>query len=68
MYVWWDALGNDVTSLDYGAGLDAEAFRTWWASDDTAARHQAPQARAALPSAGDSAVWWGLYNRVRDLE
>lgn len=33
MYVWWDALGNYVTSLDYGAGPDAEAFQTWWAGD-----------------------------------
>ncbi|HEY8454243.1 MAG TPA: methionine--tRNA ligase [Actinopolymorphaceae bacterium] len=31
MYVWWDALGNYITSLDYGeSGTDAEAFRTWW--------------------------------------
>jgi len=33
MYVWWDALGYYVTSLDYGKGPDAEAFRTWWAGD-----------------------------------
>jgi methionyl-tRNA synthetase len=30
MYVWWDALGNYITSLDYGSGPEADAFRTWW--------------------------------------
>lgn len=34
MYVWWDALGNYITSLDYGAGPDADAFRTWWQDSD----------------------------------
>ncbi len=34
MYVWWDALGNYITSLDYGAGPDAAAFRTWWRDSD----------------------------------
>ena len=34
MYVWWDALGNDITSLDYGTGPDADAFRTWWQDSD----------------------------------
>ncbi|MGW5364114.1 methionine--tRNA ligase [Actinopolymorpha pittospori] len=34
MYVWWDALGNYITSLDFGTGEDAEAFRTWWHDSD----------------------------------
>jgi methionyl-tRNA synthetase len=28
VYVWWDALGNYVTALDYGGGGDA--YRRWW--------------------------------------
>lgn len=32
VYVWWDALGNYLTSLDYGA--DGEAYRTWWEGAD----------------------------------
>ncbi len=32
IYVWWDALGNYVTALGYGAGGDrAAAYRHWWA-------------------------------------
>ena len=31
IYVWWDALGNYITSLGYGDGPDAPAFRRWWA-------------------------------------
>jgi len=32
IYVWWDALGNYVTALGYGAGGDrAVAYRRWWA-------------------------------------
>jgi methionyl-tRNA synthetase len=34
MYVWWDALGNYITTLDYGTGPDAAAFRTWWRGSD----------------------------------
>ncbi|MGW0231720.1 methionine--tRNA ligase [Actinopolymorpha singaporensis] len=34
MYVWWDALGNYLTGLDYGDGPDAPAFRTWWRGED----------------------------------
>ncbi|HZC26423.1 MAG TPA: methionine--tRNA ligase, partial [Actinopolymorphaceae bacterium] len=35
MYVWWDALGNYITSLDYGSGgADADAFRSWWQHSD----------------------------------
>jgi methionyl-tRNA synthetase len=35
IYVWWDALGNYITSLRYGAGggQDAE-YRRWWAGAD----------------------------------
>jgi len=29
IYVWWDALGNYVTALGYGAG-DAGDYRRWW--------------------------------------
>jgi len=29
IYVWWDALGNYVTALDYGARDDTQ-YRTWW--------------------------------------
>ena len=32
VYVWFDALGNYVTALDYGS--DGEAFRTWWQESD----------------------------------
>lgn len=28
IYVWWDALGNYVTALDYGTG--GSAYRDWW--------------------------------------
>jgi len=28
VYVWFDALGNYVTALDYGGG--GEPYRTWW--------------------------------------
>src|SRR5215471_14799179 len=36
MYVWWDALGNYLTGLDYGDGPDAPAFRTWWRGEQAA--------------------------------
>jgi methionyl-tRNA synthetase len=29
VYVWWDALGNYITALDYGTG--GENYRRWWA-------------------------------------
>jgi methionyl-tRNA synthetase len=32
IYVWWDALGNYVTALDYAAG--GEAYRRWWVDSD----------------------------------
>ena len=32
IYVWWDALGNYITALDYGTGGDA--FDTWWRGSD----------------------------------
>jgi methionyl-tRNA synthetase len=32
IYVWWDALGNYLTALDYG--VDGEPFRTWWQEAD----------------------------------
>ncbi|MEV4413040.1 methionine--tRNA ligase [Catellatospora sp. NPDC049609] len=32
VYVWWDALGNYLTALDYGTG--GEAYRTWWEESD----------------------------------
>src|SRR5437762_1071419 len=31
IYVWWDALGNYLTALDYGT--DGAAYRRWWAGD-----------------------------------
>ena len=31
IYVWWDALGNYITSLGYGDGPGAPQFRRWWA-------------------------------------
>src|SRR5271165_2214913 len=31
IYVWWDALGNYVTSLNYGAGGSRGDYRRWWA-------------------------------------
>jgi methionyl-tRNA synthetase len=32
VYVWWDALGNYVTSLGYGS--DEPDFQRWWAESD----------------------------------
>jgi methionyl-tRNA synthetase len=32
IYVWWDALGNYVTALDYGT--DGERFDHWWRNAD----------------------------------
>ena len=32
IYVWWDALGNYITALDYGT--DGDAFDTWWRHAD----------------------------------
>jgi methionyl-tRNA synthetase len=32
VYVWWDALGNYVTSLDFGTG--GPAYERWWAGGD----------------------------------
>ncbi|GLY50250.1 methionine--tRNA ligase [Lentzea sp. NBRC 102530] len=32
VYVWWDALGNYVTALDYGT--DGENYRHWWVESD----------------------------------
>jgi methionyl-tRNA synthetase len=33
VYVWWDALGNYITALDYGT--DGENYHTWWRESDT---------------------------------
>ncbi|GAA2983865.1 methionine--tRNA ligase [Actinokineospora diospyrosa] len=32
VYVWWDALGNYITALGYGA--DSEDYRRWWVDSD----------------------------------
>lgn len=32
IYVWWDALGNYITALDYGT--DGENYHHWWTSSD----------------------------------
>jgi methionyl-tRNA synthetase len=32
VYVWWDALGNYLTTLDYAA--DGEQYRHWWVASD----------------------------------
>jgi methionyl-tRNA synthetase len=32
IYVWWDALGNYLTALDYGTG--GEDYQRWWAGAD----------------------------------
>ncbi|MEU9479482.1 methionine--tRNA ligase [Streptomyces sp. NPDC048191] len=32
VYVWWDALGNYVTSLGYGS--DEEAYERWWVTSE----------------------------------
>lgn len=32
IYVWWDALGNYITALDYGT--EGENYRHWWAESD----------------------------------
>ncbi|MGL5866031.1 MAG: methionine--tRNA ligase [Dermatophilaceae bacterium] len=33
VYVWWDALGNYITALDYGT--DGENYHAWWENSDT---------------------------------
>ena len=33
IYVWWDALGNYITALNYGSGDDA-SYQRWWAGAD----------------------------------
>ncbi|SEL92464.1 methionine--tRNA ligase [Streptacidiphilus jiangxiensis] len=33
VYVWWDALGNYVTSLGLGDDAPTEDFARWWAGD-----------------------------------
>ncbi|MGL5830469.1 MAG: class I tRNA ligase family protein [Angustibacter sp.] len=33
IYVWWDALGNYITALDYGN--DGDTYRAWWAESTT---------------------------------
>lgn len=32
IYVWWDALGNYITALDYGD--DGEKYHHWWVESD----------------------------------
>jgi methionyl-tRNA synthetase len=32
IYVWWDALGNYITALEYGGG--GEAYEQWWRGAD----------------------------------
>jgi methionyl-tRNA synthetase len=32
VYVWWDALGNYITALDYGT--EGENYRRWWIDSD----------------------------------
>ncbi|GAA3415526.1 methionine--tRNA ligase [Streptosporangium vulgare] len=32
VYVWWDALGNYVTALDYGT--EGESYKRWWTGAD----------------------------------
>jgi methionyl-tRNA synthetase len=32
IYVWWDALGNYLTTLDYA--IDGQAYRHWWVAGD----------------------------------
>ena len=32
IYVWWDALGNYLTALDYG--VDGPAYQQWWVRGD----------------------------------
>jgi methionyl-tRNA synthetase len=32
IYVWWDALGNYITALGYGAGADD--YQRWWGAAD----------------------------------
>jgi methionyl-tRNA synthetase len=35
IYVWWDALGNYITSLNYGApGERSAEYQRWWAGAD----------------------------------
>ncbi len=36
IYVWWDALGNYITALNYGSGTRGagHAYRRWWAEAD----------------------------------
>jgi methionyl-tRNA synthetase len=34
IYVWWDALGNYITSLNYGSGSRGADYERWWAGAD----------------------------------
>jgi methionyl-tRNA synthetase len=34
IYVWWDALGNYITSLGYGDGDGAPDYQRWWVHAD----------------------------------
>jgi methionyl-tRNA synthetase len=34
IYVWWDALGNYITALNYGSGTRGADYRRWWAGAD----------------------------------
>ncbi len=34
IYVWWDALGNYITSLNYGSGSRGADYEHWWAGAD----------------------------------
>ena len=34
IYVWWDALGNYITSLGYGGGDGAADYQRWWVHAD----------------------------------
>jgi methionyl-tRNA synthetase len=34
IYVWWDALGNYITSLGYGDGDGAPDYQRWWVHGD----------------------------------
>ena len=34
IYVWWDALGNYITALNYGAPAERSEYQRWWVDAD----------------------------------
>ena len=50
IYVWWDALGNYLTALDYAA--DGENLSRWWTARRSASTCSARGCSGSTPSTG----------------